>query len=78
MKAGKEQIYKQIKVAGIALCIPFVLAAGPLAGHFAGEYLRNKFNLGPAVTIVSITIGFVLSAVETVKLIKFISKTDKN
>lgn len=74
MKAKKDQIYKQIKAAGIAVSIPFVLAAGPIAGHFAGEYLRSKFNLGSAVIIFCITIGFLASAVETVKLIKFISK----
>ena len=78
MKANKEQFYKQVKVAGIASCIPFVLAAGPLAGQFAGEYLEKRFNLGPAVTIVCIIIGFISSAFETVKLIKFISKIDKD
>ena len=76
MKANKEQIYKQIKVAGIAASIPFVLAAGPLAGQFAGEYLRNRFKLGPSVTIICVTVGFIAAIVETVRLIKFISKMD--
>lgn len=78
MKANKEQFYKQVKVVGIASSIPFVLAAGPLAGHFAGKYLSNSFNLGPWVIIVCITIGFISSAFETVKLIKFISNIDKD
>jgi hypothetical protein len=78
VKANKEQFFKQIKVAGIVACIPFVLAAGPLAGHFVGEYLRIKFKLGPAVSIICITIGFISGAVETVRLIKLISKIDKD
>jgi len=78
VKAKKEQFFKQIKAVSIASCIPFVLVAGPLAGHFVGEYLRVKFNLGTGVSIICITMGFISGAVETVRLIKFISKIDKD
>ncbi|MDP1854359.1 MAG: DUF456 domain-containing protein [Candidatus Omnitrophota bacterium] len=74
----KKEFYKQTKIAGVLLFLPFVLVAGPLAGNFLGEYLRNKFNLGQAVSVICITMGFVSSAVETIRLIRLAIKIDKS
>lgn len=74
----KKDFYKQTRIAGIVLFLPFILAAGPLAGHFAGEYLRKKFNLGQSVSVICIAAGFVSSILETVRLIKLAVKIDKS
>ena len=74
----KKEFYKQTKIAGVLLFLPFVMTAGPLAGHFMGEILREKFNFGEGVSLICIAIGFVASAVETIRLIKLAIKIDKS
>jgi len=70
-------LYKWIKIAGILSFIPFVLAAGPLAGYFAGRYLQGRFNFPTYVLFILITIGFIGSVSETVKIIKIALKAEE-
>lgn len=66
----KTDLYKWIKIAGILSFIPFVLAAGPIAGFFAADFLEKRFGLPQYTTIILVTIGFVGSVRETVRIIK--------
>lgn len=66
----KEDIYRYIKIGGLASFIPFILVSGPLAGYIAGTYLREKFGFGHIVVMVTTSIGLVTSIIETVKIIK--------
>jgi hypothetical protein len=74
MTEKKKEIYKQIKVGGFALYIPVILATGPMAGHFAGEYLKTKFNAPGFVSMICIAVGFIAGGIETARTIKLISK----
>lgn len=73
--AGGE-FYKRLKIAGMISFIPVVLAAGPLAGYFAGSYLEKKFGLGPFVSFFAIGLGSVASAIEVVKIIRRVVRID--
>lgn len=66
----KRDVYKWIRIAGILSFIPFVLAAGPLAGFYAADFLEARFGLPQYTTIVLITIGLIGSAWETIRIIK--------
>ena len=57
--------------------IPFVLAAGPIAGYLAGEYLIKRFGLPPYISFIFAAAGFAASARETVRIIRIAIKTDK-
>lgn len=57
--------------------IPLILAAGPLAGYFLGDYLEKKFGWPDFVEIIFAGIGFVSAAMETARIIKLVAKLEK-
>jgi hypothetical protein len=69
--AGKPEVYKWIRTAGLLSFIPFVLASGPLAGYFLGDFLVKKLGLPQYILYISITAGFLASIHETIRIIKF-------
>lgn len=73
----KQEIYKWIRLGWLLSFIPFVLAAGPIAGYLAGEYLVKRFGFPPFTSIVLAAVGFLGSARETIRIIKIAIKTDK-
>ena len=73
----KENFYKGVKTVGFVTFIPFMLAAGPLSGYFAGSFLQKKFNLSSYVVLASVAFGFIIGAMETIKILKAVSRMDK-
>lgn len=73
----KEDFYKGVKTAGFITFIPFMLAAGPLSGYFAGDFLQKKFNLSPHIVLLSVLIGFIAAAMETVRILKIVARMNK-
>jgi uncharacterized protein YqgC (DUF456 family) len=71
------KVYKWIKIGGLLSFIPIAMAAGPLAGYFAADYLKERFNFPGFTSAIFILIGFVASMMETVKIIKLALKTEK-
>ena len=57
--------------------IPIMLATGPVAGFFAGNFLHKKFSLGHWVIFFAITVGFLSGFYETIKIIKLVTKVEK-
>ncbi len=70
--------YKWVKVSGLLALIPLVLAAGPVTGYMAGDWIAARFNLPRYVTIIFISLGFAASVQETVKIIKAALRAAKN
>lgn len=68
MSAAKA--YTWIKVGGLLALIPLVLAAGPLTGYIAGDWLVMTFKLPGFVTVVAVILGFVAAAQETIRIIR--------
>ena len=66
----RREAYKWIKVGGLLSLIPFVLAAGPLVGYIAFDYLRNRFGVPSYASYILITIGFAASVRETIRIVK--------
>jgi len=73
----KEDLYKGIKTVGFVSFIPFMLAAGPLAGYFIGVFLQKKFNLPVYVVLVSVAFGFAAGVMEMVKVLRALAKMNK-
>ncbi len=70
----KEEAYKTIKIAGMVSYLPFIMAACPVAGYFAGDYLQKKFSL-PGYTVIILTgLSFIAGALEAVKVIRKVNK----
>lgn len=73
----KAELYKLIKVGGLVFFVPIIMAAGPLAGYYFGNYLENRFGFAPYLSLLCITIGFLVAALETIRIIRLIAKIDK-
>ncbi len=72
----KAEFYKLAKIWGLISFIPVVLAAGPIAGYFLGEYLERKFGFAPYISMSLVAIGFIAGAREVVRILKLIKKSD--
>jgi hypothetical protein len=64
------KVYKWIKIGGILSFLPFILAAGPLAGFFLADYLEKKFHTPGLVSVICVVTGFLASLRETVKIVR--------
>jgi hypothetical protein len=72
-----KQVFTSIKIGGMLLYIPVILATGPLTGYLAGDFLVKKFHWGQAVLLSCIGIGFITSVVEIVRIIRLVSRIEK-
>ncbi len=77
MAAASENFYKIIKIAGAGSFVPLVLIAGPISGYMLGDYLIKKFYFSRYVLFICVIIGFIASAIETIRIIKFMILADK-
>ena len=68
--------YKWIKIGGLLSFIPVIMAAGPLGGYFCADYLQKKFGLPGYTSAILITLGFIASARETIRIIKLAINTE--
>ncbi len=73
----KEDLYKGIKTVGYVSFIPFMLAAGPLSGYFAGVFLREKFNLPFRIVLIGVVCGFAVGVMEMVRILRVLSRMNK-
>ncbi|MDD5422876.1 MAG: AtpZ/AtpI family protein [Candidatus Omnitrophota bacterium] len=76
---GKRRsgVYRWIKIGGLLSFLPFVMAAGPLGGYFLGDYLEKRFGSPSYVSLIFITLGFIGSVAETVKIVKAALQAEK-
>ena len=73
----KKNLYKWVKIGGILSFIPFVLAAGPIAGYFLGNYLEERFHFSPYASFVCVIIGIIASTAEVVRIIKMALRAEE-
>jgi hypothetical protein len=73
----KEDFYKGIKIVGFVSFIPFILAAGPLSGYFAGYFLQKKFKLSSYWVFFGVILGFLVAITEIVKILKAVARANK-
>ncbi|MFA5165159.1 MAG: AtpZ/AtpI family protein [Candidatus Omnitrophota bacterium] len=74
----KAEFYRLTKVWGLLTFVPVVLAAGPLAGYFLGEYLEKKIGFAPYLSLIFMGFGFYTSVREIIKILKIINKDDRD
>ena len=60
--------YRQARIAGIALVMPFLLLAGPLVGLFGGRWLDGMFGTRPWVEMIGLVLGIVAGGQQAYKM----------
>jgi len=73
----KKDIYRWIKIGGLLSFLPFILAAGPLAGYALGDYLEKKFGFPHYASLIFIALGFAGSIRETVRIVKMALRAEE-
>ncbi|MDD3345138.1 MAG: hypothetical protein PHO34_01680 [Candidatus Omnitrophica bacterium] len=73
----KQDLYKGIKTVGYVSFIPFMLAAGPLSGYFAGIFLHEKFNFPSRIVFAGIICGFAAGIMETVRILRILARMNR-
>ena len=76
-KNTKKRLWKMTQISGLAVSIPFEIAAGPFIGYFIGSYLMQKFGVHRYVMYVFIIMGFVASITNTAIIIKMMVAINK-
>ena len=76
--AKKKEFYKLVKIGGLVSFLPFVLAAGPLAGYIAGDFLKYKFHSGDYIFFICIIFGVAAGISEADRIIIAVIKLNKN
>ena len=66
----KEEIYRRVRILGMLSFIPIVLAAAPLAGFFAAEFLTKNFY----IKVLLVLIGVLAGIIETIRILKICQK----
>lgn len=73
----KTDFYRLAKIWGLVSFIPVIMAAGPISGYFAGEYLEKKIGFAPYVSISFAALGFIAGAREVIRILRLINKSDR-
>jgi len=75
--AGKEELYRRIKIAGMLSFIPLMLLAGVLGGYSLGKFLQEKFTQAYFIVPLCAGIGTLGALWETVRIIRLVLKIEK-
>ncbi len=76
-KKTRKDLWNMMQIGGLALAIPFEIAAGPFIGSLIGLYLKNRFGIHRSIILMFILMGFVASVINTVVIIKMMLKINK-
>jgi hypothetical protein len=74
----RAEFYRLTKIWGLVSFVPVVLAAGPLAGYFLGDYLEKKIGFAPYLSLIFMGIGFYTSVKEIIKILRIIHENDRD
>ena len=78
MTGKRAAFYSQVRDLGVLTTIPLILLVGPAIGFLTGGWIDRKAHTYPWFTIFFITLGFVASGREIVRLLKQISKENSD
>jgi F0F1-type ATP synthase assembly protein I len=71
---NRQKNYRQI---ALATTIPLIMVAAPAVGYFIGTYLDNLFGTSGIMMTVFLFLGLAAGGLETVRLIREITKENK-
>ena len=72
-----EDIYRQIRMAGLLFLVPVIVGVWPVAGFFLGDFLRHRFNGPEYMSLIFAFLGFLAGIVELVAIFKALPKDKK-
>lgn len=77
MPEKPENRQKGFRQIALATTIPLIMVAAPAVGYFIGVYLDKLFGTSGVMMLIFLLLGLAAGGLETVRLIKEITKEDK-
>lgn len=74
----KNNVWKLVQIAGLAVSIPFEIAAGPFIGYFIGDYVIKQFAFHKFIMYVFIAMGFAASVTNTALIVRMMVLINKD
>ena len=70
--SGKEseEFYRQIRVIGLAIFLPFVMVAGPVAGYLIGDWIGGLMGGATWPRTAGLVLGLVAGVQQTILIIR--------
>lgn len=75
--AFSQDAYKRVKIAGLLLMIPAMLAAAPVAAYIAAAFLRKKFGFPEFWCTAMAAVGFAAGIRETIRIIRLVIRIER-
>jgi len=70
VKNGNQAVFRQIRVAMLAVALPFVMAVGPIAGYFVGGWIGEQVGYIEWARVIGLVAGMAASVHQTVLIIR--------
>jgi hypothetical protein len=66
VKNGNQAVFRQIRVAMLAVALPFVMAVGPVAGYFVGGWIGGQVGHIEWARVIGLVAGMAASVHQTI------------
>ena len=63
-------VYSQIRVVGLAVVLPFVMVAGPIAGYIGGGWIGERLGYTTGGKLLGLLLGAAASVHQTILIIR--------
>lgn len=70
MKENPQALFRQIRVAMLAVALPFVMAVGPIVGYFVGGWIGGQVGHDAAGRLAGLAFGAAAGVHQTILIIR--------
>lgn len=64
------EVYRQIRVIGLAAALPFIMVVGPVVGYFAGGWIGERLGYTASGRLLGLLLGAAASVRQTILIIR--------
>ncbi len=77
MEPRNQPVFRQVRVAMLAVTLPLVMAVGPVAGYFIGGWIGAQVGYAAWGRLIGLVLGVAASVQQTVLIIRRILRETK-
>jgi len=77
VKDSDPTLFRQIRMAALAVALPFVMAVGPVVGYIMGGWLGEQIGRGATGRLAGLALGAAASLYQTILIIRRILREMK-
>jgi len=66
----RSEVYRQVRIVGLALVLPFIMAAGPVVGYFIGAWIGRLVGDPFWPRMIGLAVGVAAGVHQTFQIIR--------